>query len=104
MGWFLLGDHPWASCKGYPKKPYCDCHNDPRTSKTLPLGVLDAFRAGAIERGSAMTDTYTKIVLTVIAGCLVAIVSRDASPVANAQFGLGCDGSPQAPCHIRLIQ
>jgi uncharacterized protein (DUF779 family) len=51
-----------------------------------------------------MTDTYTKIILTVIAAGLVAIVARDSSPVANAQFGLGCDGSPQAPCHIRLIQ
>jgi hypothetical protein len=51
-----------------------------------------------------MTDSYTKIILTVIAACLVTIVARDASPVANAQFGLGCDGSPHAPCHIRLIQ
>lgn len=50
-----------------------------------------------------MTDTYTKIILTVIAACLVAIAVR-ASPNANAQFGLGCDGSPQAPCYVRLIQ
>jgi hypothetical protein len=51
-----------------------------------------------------MTDTYTKIILTVIASCLLVIVVRQASPSANAQFGLGCDGSPQAPCHVRLIQ
>jgi hypothetical protein len=30
-----------------------------------------------------MTDTYTRIILTVIAACLVAIVVRQASPVAN---------------------
>ena len=51
-----------------------------------------------------MTDTYTRIILTVIAACLVAIVVRGAPPSANAQFGLGCDGSPQAPCYVRLIQ
>ena len=37
-----------------------------------------------------MTDTYTKMILTVIAACLVTIAVRDASPSANAQFGLGC--------------
>jgi hypothetical protein len=51
-----------------------------------------------------MTDTYTKIILTVIAACLVAIVAKQASPGASAQFGLGYDGSPQAPCYVRLIQ
>jgi len=51
-----------------------------------------------------MTNIYTKIILTVIAACLVAIVVRQASPSASAQFGLGCDGSPQAPCYVRLIQ
>ena len=51
-----------------------------------------------------MTDTYTKIILSVIAACLVAIAVRQAPPSANAQFGLGCDGSPQAPCYVRLIQ
>jgi hypothetical protein len=43
-----------------------------------------------------MTDTYTKIILTVIAACLVAIAVRQAPSSANAQFGLGCDGSPQS--------
>ena len=52
-----------------------------------------------------MTDTYTKIVLTVIALALVAIVAQQAVPRANAQFGfeLGCDGSPNSPCFIRLM-
>ena len=51
-----------------------------------------------------MTGTYTKFILTAIAACLAAIVVRQAPPSANAQFGLGCDGSPQAPCYVRLIQ
>jgi hypothetical protein len=48
-----------------------------------------------------MIDSYTKVVLTVIALALVAL----AVPRANAQFGfaLGCDGSPNAPCFIRLM-
>ena len=50
-----------------------------------------------------MTDNYTKIILTVIAACLIAIVARQVSP-ARAQFGMGCDGSPEAPCHVRLLQ
>ena len=50
-----------------------------------------------------MTDTYTKIILTVIAACLVAIAVRQAPPSVHARFGL-CDGSPQAPCYVRLIQ
>jgi hypothetical protein len=50
-----------------------------------------------------MTDAYTKAVLTVIAGCLLAIVARQAVPSSGAQFGLGCDGSPQSPCYIRII-
>jgi hypothetical protein len=51
-----------------------------------------------------MTDAYTKLILTVIAACLVAIAARQDPLGANAQFGLGCDGSPQAPCYVRLIQ
>lgn len=50
-----------------------------------------------------MSDPYTKIILTVIASCLLAIAAGQVSPSANAQFGLGCDGSPQAPCYVRLI-
>jgi hypothetical protein len=50
-----------------------------------------------------MTDAYTKLILTVIAAC-IGIVVRQGPPSANAQFGLGCDGSPQAPCYVRLIQ
>ena len=51
-----------------------------------------------------MTDAYTKFILTVIATCLVTMAIRQGPPSANAQFGLGCDGSPQAPCYVRLIQ
>ena len=52
-----------------------------------------------------MIDSYTKVVLTVIALALVALVSQLAVPRANAQFGfaLGCDGSPNSPCFIRLM-
>jgi hypothetical protein len=52
-----------------------------------------------------MTDTYTKAVLTVIALALVALVAEQAVPRANAQFGfaLGCDGSFNAPCFIRIV-
>jgi hypothetical protein len=51
-----------------------------------------------------MTDTYTKIILTVIAASLAVMALKQATPAASAQFGLGCDGSPQAPCYVRLIQ
>jgi hypothetical protein len=52
-----------------------------------------------------MTDTYSKIVLTVIAAALVALVAQQAIGSAEAQFGLalGCDGSFNAPCFIRII-
>ena len=52
-----------------------------------------------------MIDRYTKVVLTVIALALVAIVAEQAMPRASAQFGfaLGCDGSPNSPCFIRLM-
>ena len=50
-----------------------------------------------------MIDRYTKILLTVIAVALVAIVFQQSG--AQAQFGiaLGCDGSVQSPCFIRLL-
>jgi hypothetical protein len=52
-----------------------------------------------------MVDRYTKIVLTVIATALVALVLQQGISDAEAQFGiaLGCDGSPNAPCFIRII-
>jgi hypothetical protein len=52
-----------------------------------------------------MSDRYTKFILTVIACALVALVTQQAVRSANAQFGiaLGCDGSPDAPCFIRLM-
>ena len=51
------------------------------------------------------TDTYTKIVLTVIAMALVGLVAQQAVGPAKAQFGLalGCDGSFTAPCFIRIV-
>jgi hypothetical protein len=52
-----------------------------------------------------MIDRYTKIVLTVIATALVALVVQQGIGGAEAQFGLalGCDGSPNAPCFIRIL-
>jgi hypothetical protein len=52
-----------------------------------------------------MIDRYTKIVLTVIATALVALVLQQGIGGAKAQFGfeLGCDGSPNSPCFIRLL-
>jgi hypothetical protein len=65
--------------------------------------VIRSARAGDSE--VLMTDTYTKIVLTVIALALVAIVGQQAVGGAQAQFGivLGCDGSPNSPCFIRIL-
>ena len=50
-----------------------------------------------------MIDPYTRILLTVIAVALVAIFFQQGG--AQAQFGiaLGCDGSAQSPCFIRLL-
>jgi hypothetical protein len=52
-----------------------------------------------------MVDRYTKIVLTVIAMALVALVMQQGIGGARAQFGieLGCDGSPNSPCFIRIL-
>ena len=52
-----------------------------------------------------MIDTYSKIILTVIAGALVAIFTQQMVQSASAQFGiaLGCDGSRDAPCYIHLM-
>jgi hypothetical protein len=44
-------------------------------------------------------DRYTKIVLTVIAGALVALVAQNAIAPAQAQLGLGC-GSKAKPCFV----
>ena len=41
-------------------------------------------------------DAYMKVVLTIIALCLMALVVRQRHPVASAQFGFGCDGSPRS--------
>jgi hypothetical protein len=45
------------------------------------------------------TDRYTKTVLTVIAGALVALVVQNAIAPAQAQLGLGC-GSKAKPCFV----
>ena len=44
-----------------------------------------------------MIDTYSKIILTVIAGALVAIFAQQMVQSASAQFGiaLGCDRQPR---------
>ena len=44
-------------------------------------------------------DRYTKTVLTVIAGALVALVVQNAIAPAQAQLGLGC-GSKAKPCFV----
>jgi hypothetical protein len=44
------------------------------------------------------TDRYTKLVLTVIAGALVALVVQNAIAPAQAQFG-GC-GAKAKPCFV----
>jgi hypothetical protein len=66
--------------------------------------MIGSDRVGESE-AMMMTDTYTKIVMTVIALALVAIVAQQATSGAQAQFGfeLGCDGSPNSPCFIRLM-
>jgi hypothetical protein len=51
-----------------------------------------------------MIDTYTKIMLTVIAICLGLLTARQIVPGASRRFGLDCDGSHQAPCLVRLLQ
>ncbi len=70
------------------------------------LGRHARFRRGArADSEIEMIDRYTKIVLTVIAVALVALVAQQGIGGAEAQFGLalGCDGSPNAPCFIRII-
>jgi hypothetical protein len=49
------------------------------------------------------TDRYTKTVLTVIAGALVALVVQNAIAPAQAQLGVGC-GMPYGgmPCDVRV--
>jgi len=47
-----------------------------------------------------MVDRYTKIVLTVIAISLVALVIQNLSPAARAQISAGCGTSSGKPCWI----
>jgi len=46
-----------------------------------------------------MVDTYTKFVLTVIAGALVALVMRPAFQAQPASAMNGC-GDPNRPCYV----
>jgi hypothetical protein len=50
-----------------------------------------------------MTDTYTKIVLTIIALALVAIVATQVAPKATAAFS-GCAGDRSDPCYMMIVQ
>jgi hypothetical protein len=49
-----------------------------------------------------MIDRYTKIVLTVIAAALVALVLQNSFPGARAQMGSGC-GSGHKPCYVETV-
>ena len=49
-----------------------------------------------------MIDTYTKIVLTVIAVALVVIVTKQVEPSASAQIGTDCGGQKN-PCHLYIV-
>ena len=46
-----------------------------------------------------MADRYTKIVLTIIAGALCALVLQNATSTAVA-VGDGCGASSYDPCHV----
>lgn len=46
-------------------------------------------------------DRYTKVVLTVIAGALVAIAARGFSPTAAEAQSDACGGSSLRPCYVR---
>jgi hypothetical protein len=59
---------------------------------------LGLFKPNVRERELLMVDTYTKIVLTVIAMALVAIVAQTAMQQANAQMD-GC-GAYRNPCAV----
>lgn len=49
-----------------------------------------------------MVDHYTKVVLTIIAAALVALVAQQATRPANAQYGSGCGTSSRSPCYIEF--
>ncbi len=47
------------------------------------------------------TDCYTKLVLTVIAGALIALVVQNAIAPAQAQLGLQCGRG--TPCEVVVV-
>ena len=49
-----------------------------------------------------MIDTYTKIVLTIIAAALVMLIFQQVTPRAVAAFG-DC-GTSLSPCYMKLVQ
>jgi hypothetical protein len=49
-----------------------------------------------------MSDAYSKIMLTVIAGALVAIAVRPISDLSARAQGPSCGESEFQPCHVRL--
>jgi hypothetical protein len=50
-----------------------------------------------------MVDTYSKIVLTVIAVALVALVFQEAVPNARAAFA-DCGRSAVSPCYMKIAR
>lgn len=50
-----------------------------------------------------MIDWYTKVVLTIIAAALVAIVVQGASPPALALSGERCGEWKYQPCHVKIV-
>jgi hypothetical protein len=49
-----------------------------------------------------MVDRYTKIVLTIIACALAALVVQNQFPSARAQTGDNC-GGPKNPCYVTSL-
>ena len=52
--------------------------------------------------GNQMIDVYSKIILTVIAAALVALVFQQLTPRANAAFG-DCGSDQFHVCYMRVV-
>ena len=50
-----------------------------------------------------MVDRYTKVILTVIAAALVALVVQQAVPSASAAGGSGCGLHSWEPCYVTVV-
>jgi zinc transporter ZupT len=55
-----------------------------------------------LEREGPVVDRYTKVILTVIAAALVAIVVQQAVPSASAA-GSQCEGTYLDPCWVKIM-